>query len=278
MPILIDCPVCGQRLRVPNFAAGRITKCTSCGNAVRVPRPKDMLEEGKSEPEKAEGNKLEEPFSVSELGYRSYERFSTWLDWLADRPIRILFVALICVGCYVGVAAAKWALSKPKEGPIVSVDAEDLEPWEGVGLTDANDQVRVTAKSVGTQQIDFIPTGWNNARKSPQACLRVALRIENLGPSEIKYTGWAPKGGNNSGVAHIKDDAGIAHHQVNWTGKIVGQQTPPATIAPSKSIEEVLVFNHPGTYPKYLKLTLPAEACGGTGVLRIKIPRTQSLD
>jgi hypothetical protein len=276
MPIHIDCPVCGQRLRVANFAAGRITKCTACGNAVRVPQPKTMLEEGTSD-EASKTERPPEPFSISEVGHRSFERLSAWLDWLADRPIRILFVALVLVGCWVGVATAKWALSKPAEGPIASVEPQDAEPWEGVGLTDANDSVRVTAKSFDIQQIEIIPPGYSAPRKTPQAFFRIALKIENMSPSEIKYTGWALQGGDNSRAARMKDDVGKSHQQVTWSARIVGQ-TSSATIPPSKSIEDLLVFNHPGTSAKYLKLTLPAEACGGTGNLRIKIPRTPFVD
>ncbi len=116
MPIHVNCPICGQRLRVSNYAAGRITKCTACGNAVRVPKPKAMLKQGedetqdaakKSGPDETAAGRL----TPSEVWYRSIERLSGSLDWMAERPIRILFAALIMVAAYVGVATAKWALA-----------------------------------------------------------------------------------------------------------------------------------------------------------------------
>jgi hypothetical protein len=279
MPIHIDCPVCAQRLRVPNFAAGRITKCTSCGAAVRVPQPTALLKEedetGEASPTAKETQT--EALSLSEVWYRSIERLSGSLDWLAERPIRILVVALILVAGYVGVATAKWALSKPVDLTIKSEEAVDLEPWEGVGTSDANDRIRVTAQSVTTDQIGVIPPNMSVARKTPKAYLRIELKIENLGPSELKYSGWSVGGGNDDHAARLKDDTGIVHHQVVWKARIVGQ-TPSAVIPPSGSVSDVLVFEPPGTYARYLKLALPAEACGGTGDLRIKLPRTRFID
>jgi hypothetical protein len=277
MPIHIDCPVCAQRLRVPNFAAGRITKCTACGNAVRVPQPKAMLVE---ETENATATAKEGPterLSPSEVWYRSIERLSGSLDWLAERPIRIFVVALILVAGYVGVATAKWALSKPADLPIKSEEAVDLDPWEGVGTSDANDRVRVTAQSVTTEQIAIIPPNMRNAQKTPKAYLRIALKIENLDSSELKYSGWSVSPGSEDHAARLKDDAGIVAPQVVWKARIVGQ-SPSAVIPPSGSVSDVLVFEPPGTYARYLKLALPASACEGTGDLRIKLPRTRFID
>lgn len=278
MPIHVDCPICGQRLRVPNFAAGRITKCTACGNAVRVPQPKAMLEENASEntTSKTKENHAQ-AFSPGEVWYRSIERLSGWLDWLADRPIRILVVVLILAACYVGVATAKWAVSKSTELPVASVEPVDLEPWEGVGTSDVNDRVRVTAESVTTEQIAVIAPNMSGARKTPKAYLRIALKIEDLGASPLKYTGWSASSGQDDHLARLKDDTGGAHNQVVWKARIVGQ-TGSALIQPSSSVVDVLVFEPPGTYAKYLKLALPAEACEGTGELRIKIPRTRFID
>jgi hypothetical protein len=278
MPIHVDCPTCGQRLRVANFAAGRISKCTACGSAVRVPKPTDMLED-ETENRPALSNNQAGSFSVRDLGHRSIERLSGWLDWLADRPARVVVLVLFLLVGYVGVAAAKWALNKATETvPTPSAQGPvDPEPWEGVGLSDANDKVRVTATSVTTEQISYIPYDSKLARKTPKALLKVVLKIENIGPTELKYTGWQPRNEGGDQVARLKDDTGAVHEQAAWDARIVGQVLT-ATIAPSKSVDEVLIFQNPGIYVKYLKLSLPAEACGGTGTLRIKIPRTPASD
>ncbi len=279
MPIHVNCPICDQRLRVPNFAAGRITKCTACGNAVRVPSPEAMLEDDPCDAARKKTTKREaEPFSLSEVWHRSFERLSGWLDSLADRPARILVVALVFVVGYVGVATAKWALSKsvePATSPIV--EPVDPEPWEGVGMSDANENVRVTATGVTSEQIVVTPYDSKLARKTPKAYFKIGLKIENIGPSQLKYTGWETHQEHLEQAATLKDDTGATIPQALRDVRVAGQ-TGSAPIPPGTSIEEILIFELPPTYARYLKLALPAEACGGTGNLRIKIPRTRVVD
>jgi hypothetical protein len=271
MAIHIDCPVCGQKLNVSNFAAGRVTKCTACGKAVRVPQPKTMLQRDSSDDERAR-------FSLGELFAWSIEKLSGGLDSLVERPVRILVIILLLAAGYLGMATTKWALSKTEEAPTATAsEPVDPEPWEGVGLTDANEQVRVTAQSANTEQIMVTPPDSTLSRKTPKAYLKIVLKIENLGLSELKYTGWSARKGNNSQAAKIKDDTGGVHEQMVWDYRVVGQ-TVAAPIPVARSIEDILIFEHPGTYAKYLKLALPAEAYGGTGELRIKLPQTRFLD
>ncbi len=281
MPIHIDCPICGLRLKVPNFAAGRITKCSGCGNAVRVPQPTEMLAEGSKGDTAAKATKTskrETPqFSLSEFSPRLMERLSAWLDTLAERPARIAVVALIFVACVVGAKTAKWALSKSTEPtPLPSVEAVDPEPWEGVGGTDANEKVRVTLVSSNTEQVVTIPSDSKLARKTPKAYSKVVLKIENLGPGPLKYNGWSPRADNNQ-AATLKDDTGASYEQPTWDARVV-DQLGTATIPAGKSVEELLVFAPFAPYARYLKLALPAEACEGTGTLRIKIPHTRFVD
>src|SRR5262249_29172586 len=39
MPIAVVCPSCGVKMRAPESAAGRKTKCRKCGTALVVPKP-----------------------------------------------------------------------------------------------------------------------------------------------------------------------------------------------------------------------------------------------
>ena len=39
MPIAVVCPSCAAKMRAPDSAAGRKTKCPKCGTALVVPRP-----------------------------------------------------------------------------------------------------------------------------------------------------------------------------------------------------------------------------------------------
>jgi len=45
-----------------------------------------------------------------------------------------------------------------------------------------------------------------------------------------------------------------------------------ASLAPGKYVEDVLVFEPPAADVQSLRLELPAEACGRSGVFRFQIP------
>ncbi len=109
---------------------------------------------------------------------------------------------------------------------MASLEAEDPEPWEGAGLIDANESVRVTAQSVTTERIDVVPPNRTTPIKTPAAYLRIALKIENLGPSELKYSGWSTSAGSEGHPASLKDDAGIAHKQVVWKARMSARLRP----------------------------------------------------
>jgi hypothetical protein len=277
MAIYIDCGVCNQGLKVPNFAAGRITKCPGCGNAVRVPQPKAMLKEADAEgsPKDRLRNR---PLAPNELWRHPVAGLSTWLDWLADRPARILIVALILVGLYVGVATAKWAFSRPTDAPIAASAAPvDPDPWDDATTSDANDVVRVTATSTATQQVSYVPRDYNTARKTTTAFFTVVLKIENIGNSPLRYAGWSVSEDKPEQAARLTDYTGAALQQVDLDGRVIGK-TSSATIPPAGSIEDVLIFPNSRRVSPYLKLQLPAAACGSNGNLRIKLQQTPMVD
>jgi hypothetical protein len=277
MAIHIDCGVCNQVLRVPNFAAGRITKCPGCGNAVRVPQPKALLKEADAE-SSPKHNPSNGPLAPHALWRHPIEGLSTWLDWLADRPARILNVVVILAGLYVGTATARWAFSTAVEPPVAaSASPVDPDPWDDATTSDANDFVRVTATSTATQQVSYVPRDYNTARKTTTAYFTVALKIENIGNSPLRYTGWSMSEDKPEQVARLTDFTGATLQQVDLDGRVIGK-TSSATILPAASIEDVLIFPNSRRVSPYLKLQLPAAACGGNGNLRIKLQQTPMVD
>jgi hypothetical protein len=269
MPIHLDCPICGQRLKVSNKAAGRVVKCMACGNAVRVSEPKSRL---------AAESAGKQAFATEPENY-----WTLLQEFVASRPGAALVVVLILVASVVGIKIAARAASNSnwhfasstvakKDGPI------DPEAWEGVGESDSSDRVRVTAKSATGVQIS-VPTARSEfTRKAPKVFLKIVLKIENLSPSEtLEYTGWSAGLGGKTQTATLMDDTGAEHPQLD-SGEPIAGQLGNTSIQPGGSIEDVLVFDNPKTYVKYLKLALPAQAVGGTGILRIKIPQTPSAD
>lgn len=266
MSIHLDCPICNQRLNISNAAAGRVIQCVACGNAVRVPEPKALMAT-----KTATAGPLAERLrlQLAQIGPRSSE-------FVAQRPLAALGILCAFVIAMIGLRFAKGAISDlvssssaqaaPISGPV------DPEPWEGIGLSDQNDSVRVTAKTVTVEQVTVIRPSVGVKRKSHKPYLKIVLEIQNLDPKQVlQYSGWGLNPDNDH-VATMKDDVGGEHRQPKTPDIIVGQFVK-AAIEPGSSIEDILVFDIPGSYVKYLKLALPAKAVGGTGLLRIKIPR-----
>jgi hypothetical protein len=269
MPIHLDCPICDQRLKVSNKAAGRVVKCRACGNAVRVPEPKSML---------AAETASKQAFATEPENY-----WTLLQEFVAARPGAALVVVLILIVSAVGIKIAARAASNSnwrfasstaarKDGPV------DPEAWEGVVESDSSDRVRVTEKSATGVQISVVPAGSKFTRKTLKVFLKIVLKIENLSPSEtLGYTGWSAALGGKNQTATLKDDMGAEYPQLDLGERIAGQ-LGNTSIQPGGSVDDVLVFDNPKTYVKYLKLALPAQAVGGTGILRIKIPQTPSAD
>jgi hypothetical protein len=266
MSIHLDCPVCNQRLNISNAGVGRMIQCVACGNAIRVPDPKSLMATKTAKAPLTERLRLQ----LEQIGPRSS-------DFVARRPLAALGILVVFVAALIGLRFAKGAISDlvansraqaaPVTGPI------DPEPWEGVGLVDQNDHVRVTAKEVTVDQVTVVRPSVGVKRKSLKRYLKIVLEIQNLDSNEkIHYSGWEPDANNQDQVATMKDDTGGQYRQPRGADVIVGQFNKDS-IEPNSSIEDFLVFDFPLPYVKYLKLALPAKAVGGTGTLRIKIPR-----
>jgi hypothetical protein len=54
MSIEIRCENCGRKLKAPNDAAGKRSKCPSCGHEVYIPTPEDQIDELPLAPEDEE--------------------------------------------------------------------------------------------------------------------------------------------------------------------------------------------------------------------------------
>jgi hypothetical protein len=272
MPIHLDCPICGQRLQVSNAARGRTLQCVACGNAVRVPEPKSMLE--------AKTAESTEALALGHKLTRAQGSLSAWLESLANRPILLLGVVVLFVVAALGIKTALWAAGKfAHRAPTATIqEAVDPEPWDGAGTSDANDRVRVTLKSATVEPITVVEPESNRVHKTPKSHLKIVLEIQNLSPSEaVQYSRWSTHADTRAQSAKLSDDTGAVHQQVDWSERIVDQLNS-MSIQPSGKVEELLVFPYPGKYSRYLKLALPAQAIGGTHDLRIKIPWTRSAD
>lgn len=55
MPISVECPACGKRLKAPDSAAGKRAKCPQCGKPVQIPEQVYDAEEVAEEPDESFG-------------------------------------------------------------------------------------------------------------------------------------------------------------------------------------------------------------------------------
>jgi hypothetical protein len=264
MSIHLNCPVCEQRLNVSNATAGRVIQCVACGNAVRVPQPKALMatKDAGALPDRLR-------LGIGQIIPRSSE-------FVAQRPAAALGVLVVLIVGLIGLRFAKAAISDYVANvspPPQATGPVDPDPWDDVGLIAENEHVRVTCKSATTQLIDVVRPSVGTKRKTSKVFFKVVLEIQNLNPKEtIHYSGWGINPEHPDQAATIKDNAGVERQQPQWPDVILGQFTKDA-IEPVSSLDEILVFELPLPSAKYLKLTLPAKAIGGTGALRIKIPR-----
>jgi hypothetical protein len=271
MPIEVDCPSCGQRHNVPYTQAGKTQACAACGKPLRVPAPRAMVA-SKTERERTE---IVTPDDLFEW---AYQRVTARLKWLVSRPIRVVVLLLLLLAGYLGMAAARWALHEAKPRAATVTGPIDPEPWEGVGMSDTNGDVRVTAQSVTMDKITLHTQHGVGTFPSAGLFLVIALKIENLSrDQELRYSGWDGRIAATDQVATLKDDQGIIIKQFDGTEQVVGQ-VRSASVKPGDSIKELLVFDSSRPYTRYIKLSLPAKALGRTGELRIKIPQTPAID
>lgn len=272
MPIEVDCPACGQRHNVPFTQAGQTQKCAACGHSMQVPTLRGMVAT-KSE------NRRPEVITPDDLFEMAYQRASIYVKAMIRRPIRSALAACLLVACLIGIGVAKRALrDSVKSEPAGQGLRADPEPWEGVGMSDSNDRVRVTAEAVTTEKPMVKPPNSSPPHKYAYPVLMVALKIENLSPDQpLPYSGWEVGSAPANQAATLKDSQGVEIKQFDGGERFVGQ-TSSASIPPGGSVKDLLVFQIPHSYASYVKLALPANAVGGTGNLRIKIPRTPSGD
>jgi hypothetical protein len=75
--------------------------------------------------------------------------------------------------------------------------------------------------------------------------------------------------------ATLEDNFGNTYKRINFgfSSNPVGAVERSESIYPNKSVSDVLVFEMPIDTIEYLRLELPAKNFGGTGMLRLEIPK-----
>jgi hypothetical protein len=152
-------------------------------------------------------------------------------------------------------------------------DMQDPE-WVDAGkesVQQGDVRVRVVSAVVKTPELRQAPAGVARSR-----CLLIGIRVYNIGAERrIEYASWGEAPSDPAtDQPELRDNAGRLYplHSFGPAASIVGH-VRRAGVKPASFINDVLAFEPVATDVEYLRLELPAAACGGTGKLRFQIPR-----
>jgi hypothetical protein len=134
--------------------------------------------------------------------------------------------------------------------------------------------VRVRVLAVAVRAVPFKDPARARAARDRQ--LLITLRVYNLGAERrIPYESWGePAAGREADLPQLHDGTGKTYRLWSFDpGVEVVGRTPHARLSPGKYVDDLLVFEPPTVFPEYLRLELPASACGASGTFRLQLPR-----
>jgi hypothetical protein len=100
------------------------------------------------------------------------------------------------------------------------------------------------------------------------------VRISNMSSDRVvRFVGWGLTGTEAEAITVVDDQGRPYPARTFEPGWAVLGRTGPVVLAWGRWVDEVLVFAPPSPDVAFLLLTLPASAFGGTGRLRLEIPR-----
>ncbi|MBX3412109.1 MAG: DUF4339 domain-containing protein [Pirellulales bacterium] len=122
---------------------------------------------------------------------------------------------------------------------------------------------RVKLSDLGTEQDS----------KDAYVIVRISLRNTDR-DRRVEYRGWSGSGAlTDAGLAELTDRNGKKYNREDFgLGLNVSGQVSTASISPSESIEDVLVFKSSGKESDMYRLELPGSAVGEDGAYRFAIP------
>ncbi len=181
--------------------------------------------------------------------------------------------------------AGKKIEAASKTNQVVAENADGGEPaklankdeieWADAAKPVQQGDIRVSVTGVSVNRVPLLALG--SEKTSSDQLIMIRLRIENVGTTrKVEYKSWS--GGASilpDAVAALTDNLDNTYKRINFGfgTQVVGQITSES-VYPEKAIDDVLVFEPPISAAEFLKLELPAAAFGGTGQLRLKIPKS----
>jgi hypothetical protein len=164
------------------------------------------------------------------------------------------------------------ARDQPPPPPPTKSEPEWADATKGA-VRQADLQVQVTQVTIGQVPLKTI-TG--NSR-SKDNLLMVKLELLNTNPTKkVEYHSWSGKDISfDRDFATLRDNFDNSYKRISFgLGSYpLGAVERSESIYPNKSVTDVLVFELPLDTMEYLRLELPAKNFGGTGMLRLQIPK-----
>lgn len=159
--------------------------------------------------------------------------------------------------------------------------AKALPNWKEATDTASTKEVRVKVAYLAAGEV----SGTRFSRPHISQASYAKIHLANLTQTKvIRFEGWETS-------AMMEDEHGNSYKPVDWPGGFAFDLMPSApqgtnnkdikehriicrreTIEPGEVIAFLLFFEKPARVSKEARLTLPVEAVGGTGALRIKVP------
>jgi molybdopterin/thiamine biosynthesis adenylyltransferase len=159
--------------------------------------------------------------------------------------------------------------------PPAAVSQEKIWDDGFAGVAQGDVAVKVVDAKVGKVGLDAI----DGDSVSVSDLLMVTLVITNKsGARKLNYESWAGSDVSFSrrDYASLEDEAGNIYKRASFPlgTKVKGQQRA-ASVYPGESTTDVLVFERPTSGSKELRLELPGENIGGSGMIRLLIQKAK---
>jgi hypothetical protein len=195
-----------------------------------------------------------------------------------------LGLAACLLGLFVGARSIRaWVPSgkgagkkEDKEQQVVRLrgpEAASRSGWPNA-LCEAvqTDGVRVRLVRASTQAVPIEDRA--GGRRWAERGLMLHVRVSNMASDRlVRFAGWGLSGTEAEAITVVDDQGRPCSARTFEPGWAVLGRAGPAVLAGGKWVDDVLVFAPPSPDVAFLRLTLPASAFGGTGSLRLEVPR-----
>jgi hypothetical protein len=149
--------------------------------------------------------------------------------------------------------------------------------WTKAGEIVASGDMRIAVLSARIGEVDLVDTirAHSSPWKSSETYLRILVNVTNGSPNKkADFATWMGRDYSLSrDYAVIRDKHGNTYKRISFGVSTRAENAiERESLYPGTSLQDVLVFERPVDGFEYLRLELPADNFGGTGMIRFEIP------